>query len=542
MIFLLSTALTFLLSIKEIPIAILQQITIVLLLILVFLSKKILSAHSWGVTNTFKLATLFLSAFLTQLFVFSTGGFYSPFLPLLHLYTLAVSFLISYQAGLVFITFSVTSLILASYLNPASLKIFQDDPATGVIYLISFVVVVPLAQLLSRNYQIKDKLVAALAKYLELGEARQETILQNVNESVVVTDKFLRVISVNTAFEKKFNVHSVDALKKDLLEVVPFAYSSGEKLAKEALLLDQLLINKTTILLKDYYVKLPSKLEKAVIQITPTLSKDGEVEQIVFVITEAKLSQDINRHPAIEQALIRQKEVGEVLKKALMDLKHPELASYAKLFAKQEEDLLTLTEIEDHPVSEVVSILDTALLCKKKFEDCQDFAKTLNVPIAFDLPKGEESELAIFDIAKDKDVLSSEWGFSHFAVPIDQKWLGIIIQKLMELAILVSSSFEKPGVSLSLERDEKEVVIKLAANSSKLDEQKLAECLTLYYGSLGQTTNLKLGSGLEGYIAKLLADELNLALSANWQDNPPQVIFSLKLAKNPQPTISQIQT
>lgn len=542
MIFFFSTALSLLLSIREIPIAILQQITIVLLLILIFLSKKILSTRSWGLTNTFKLTTLFLSAFLTQLFVFSTGGFYSPFLTLLHLYTLAVSFLISYQSGVVFITFSVVFLILASYLNPSSLKIFQDDPVTGVIYMISFVVVVPLAQLLSRNYQIKEKLAAALAKYLELGEARQEIILQNVNESVIVTDKFLRIISVNTAFEKMFNIHAVDAEKKDLLEIVPFVYSSGEKLAKEALLLDQVLINKTTIVLKDYYVKLPSRLERAVIQITPILSKEGEVEQIVLVVTEAKLSQDINRHPAIEQALIRQKEVGEVLKKALTDLKHPELASYAKLFAKQEEDLLTLTEIEDHPVSEVVSILDTALLCKNKFDDIQDFAKTLNVPISFNLPKGEQSELAIFDIAKDKDVLSSEWGFSHFAVPIDRKWLGIIIQKLMELAILISSSFDKPGVSLSLERDEKEVIIKIVANSQMLDKKKLAECFILYYGSLGQTINLKLGSGLEGYIAKLLADELNLVLSASWQDHPPQVVFSLKLAKNPKHSISQIQT
>lgn len=541
-LFFLSTFITFVLTIRQIPVAILQQITVVILIILIFLSKKIFSSGQTVLTKAIKLTGIFLSAFLTQLFVFSTGGFHSPFLILLHLYTLAVSFLLNFPSGLAFMALSVISLILASYSNVGSLNIFKDDPGTGILYMISFMVIVPLAQLLVRNYQLKDTISKALAKYLQLSESKGESILQNVNELVLTTDKDLKIISINTAFEKTFKIHTIDVEKKDLLQIISLTDSSGEPIVKEALSLDKLFLNKTTIILKDFYLKLPSKLEKVVIQISPILDKEGEVEQMVFVITEAKLSIEVNRHSSLDQAFKRHRMVGEVLKKALLDIKHPELAIFAELFTKQEEDLLTVIEIEDHPVKEVVSLLDAALVCKKKFEDSNDFAKTLNVPLSFVLPKGEESELTIFEIAKGEDVASAAFSFSHFAVPIDQKWFEIIIQKLLELSILITSSFKTPGVSLSLIRDEKEITVKITAKYFKLDDQKLAELLTQYYGTLGQSTNLKLGSGLEGFIAKILALELNLVLGVESSDNPPQLIFSLKLGKNPQHAISQIQT
>lgn len=541
-IFFLSTFFTFILTIRDFPVEFLQQILVVILLILIFLSKKIFSQGHSTLTQVVKLTGLFLSALLIQLFVFSTGGFYSPFLPLIHIYTLGISFLISYQVGIVFIIFSVLSLILASYINPVSLKLFQDDPTTGVIYFISFIVVVPLAQFLVKNYQIKDRLSKTLARYLNIYQTKEQNVIQNVNEIVIATNRDLQIISINNAFEKTFKLHTIDVEKKDLLQIISLTDSSGELIVKEALSLDKLFLNKTTIILKDCYLKLPSKLEKVVIQISPILDKDQEVEQIIFLITEAKLSNEVQRHSSIEEALKRHKQVGEILKKSLMEISHPELATYAELFAKQEEDLITVIEIEDHPIKEVISLLDVALECMSITSEMKDFANTLNVPLDFNLPKGEESEYTIFEIAKGEDATSTQWSFSHFAVPIDEKWLRIIIQKLIEVSILISSSYEKPGVWVSLIRDENEVNIKISANFSKIDDQKLDQLFLKYFGTLKEMGNLKLGSGLEGFIARVLADELNIILGVESKDNPPKLLFNLKLAKNPHLFNLQIQT
>lgn len=530
---------TFFLSIKDFPVAFLQQAIVVILLILIFLSKKIFSQGNSTLTQASKLTALFLSAFLTQLFVFSTGGLRSPFLILFHLYTLGASFLLSYQLGITFMVLSVVFLILASYLNPHSLNIFRDDPGTGIVYMISFVVVVPLAQLLVRNYQLKDTISKALAKYLQIGEAREESILQNVNEYILVTDKQLKIISVNTAFEKAFKMHTIDVVRRDLLDVIHLTNSLGEPLVKEALSIDKLLLNKTTIMLKDFNLRLVSKMEKVIVQITPILEKEGEVSQIMFVITTAKFSNEITRHTGLDQAIKRHREVGEVLKKALLNINHPELVIYAELFTKQEEDLMMLIEIEDHPIKQVRNILDVALVCQKILQSQRDFAKTVNVPLSFNLPKEEESELTIFEIAHEgTGGASTDFSFSHFAAPIDEKWFGVIIQKLLELSLLMSSSYSNPAVVLSLNRDESDIYIKIDANFSKIDDQNRDELFSLYYGSLGQTTNLKLGSGLEGYIAKVLALELDLILVTESISNPPHLEFILKLAKNPgQPTL-----
>lgn len=533
-IFLLSSLLTFLLTIRDIPVAFLQQLILLILLILIFFSKKIFSSANNLTVKLFKFIGLFFSALLTQLFVFSTGGFYSPFLILFHLYTLAVSFLLGYQSGIIFMTLSVVSLIFASYLNPKALNIFQDDPSTGLIYMISFLVVVPLAQILVKNYQIKDTIAKALGRYLQIGESREKSILQNLNELVIVTDENLMIVSINTAVEKYFRIDSIDAVNKDFLEIIPLAYTSGETIVKDALEIDKVLTDKVTYMLSDFYLKTPAKIfGRVVVQITPILDKEGNVEQIVFVITQAKLSNEINKHAGLEEALRRHKEIGNILKKALLDIKHPELVKYAELFAKGEEDLLTLTEIEDHPLKQVVSYLDVALLCQEIIEQKKEFAKMLNVPLYFSLPQGENAELIIFAMSEGDNVSSEAGNFSNFAVPIDKKWFDLIIKKLLEVSILLSSSFSSPGVTLSLTRDEKGVDIKIVVNYPKIEDDKLKEIFTEYYGSLGQTTSLRLGSGLEGFIAKLIADESDLVLGLESKKDPGQLIFTVKLEKNP---------
>ena len=532
--FLLSSILTLYLIYQKASIVSLQQITVVILLVLILFSRFFFAKTTTKLGTSFKLLTLFLSAFLIQIFIFSTGGFYSPFLILFHLYTLGTSFLLNLQSGIIFLIFAVAGLVVASLISLDVLNIFQNDPGTAAIYIVSFIVIIPLAQLLVKNYQLKDAVSKILEKYLKIGESRERSILRGLNEMVIVTDSSLGIISINNAVEKLLRISSEEIAGRQLLQAIPMRDSLGNPLTQEKLSIDKAIVNKATYYIQDIYLTTAVRQSgKMVIQVTPIKDEKGGVEQIVFVLTEAQLSSGIFKHPNLEQAIIRHKEVGENLKVALMDARMPDLVMKEQLFTKSEEDLLTMMEIEDHPIKQIFSLTDVALLCSEVVDLKKDLANEFRVPLRFELPKSKEVEMAQINIQQ-KNKLSSAAGVSGFAVPIDKKWLSLILQKLTDVAILLSSGISSPEVTIFIEEKNGVVEVIIRTNSPVISQKQLQEIFIPYYGSLAKSTNLKMGSGLEGFIAKNVADEINLIISAQYQAMPSYLTFILKLEKRPQ--------
>jgi len=211
----------------------------------------------------------------------------------------------------------------------------------------------------------------------------------------------------------------------------------------------------------------------------------------------------------------------------------PDLVMKEQLFTKSEEDLLTMMEIEDHPIKQIFSLTDVALLCSEVVDLKKDLANEFRVPLRFELPKSKEVEMAQINIQQ-KNKLSSAAGVSGFAVPIDKKWLSLILQKLTDVAILLSSGISSPEVTIFIEEKNGVVEVIIRTNSPVISQKQLQEIFIPYYGSLAKSTNLKMGSGLEGFIAKNVADEINLIISAQYQAMPSYLTFILKLEKRPQ--------
>src|SRR5437762_729826 len=94
--FVISSVIPLYLSFRRVPTNVLMQMTAILLVVLLVL---IFTQTKKKVGGWVRILMLFLSSLFVQLLVLSSGGVYSPFLIVLHLYTLGISFLFNIRSS-----------------------------------------------------------------------------------------------------------------------------------------------------------------------------------------------------------------------------------------------------------------------------------------------------------------------------------------------------------------------------------------------------------------------------------------------------------
>src|SRR5258708_330049 len=323
---LLSSIVSLLIIYNKIPTRNLQQIIALLLVFLLAILSRFLFSNS-GKINTGWLASslVFLSSLLVQLLVLSSGGFYSPFLILIHLFTLGASFLLNLPTAISFLFFSVILLFLHIKLDPNILKLFNEDFWSAVLYFISFIVIVPLSFLLMRTYHIKDTLSKILSEHLQLGKLREESILSGLSELVIVTDINMRILYVNSAVEKELGLNGPELLHKYFLEVFPLKDSDGNTATVQSLSIDSALLDKAARMVNNFYFYGKSRT-RVTIQIRPIVDLNGKLIQVVFVITEATTGTSYYpSHSSIDQARNKYLAMVDEMKKTLPLNQFPEI-------------------------------------------------------------------------------------------------------------------------------------------------------------------------------------------------------------------------
>jgi PAS domain-containing protein len=475
-----------------------------------------------------------VTTMFVQLIIISTGGLYSPFLILFHLLALGLSFLINFWASLIFL---VTSVGIVSYntfyIDPQARDNFNNDPLSGILYLSSFALIIPLARLLTRYYFLKDTILKVLNRQVKLSESKQDSLLKSVNELVFVTDVNLKIVSANESTEKTFGMTSAEMVNKLLFDVIQLKDESGNPASLESLSIDKVLEDKSTRILQGFYFDSPVETRnyKVSIQLRPVVDTEGKISQLVFVITDGRSSSFEQSHSFISGFKLHQKMLVE-------SLKNPALSPQAKKLhlnslVKTEEDLLTLLEIEDRSISEHLTYIDLAVLGKKVVLSRLSFAEDFNVKLEYRLPEGDESESSLTELTGSSAPGNVQTG-SGYGLSIDQKWAQILIEKLIELGILSAS--QGLIVKVSFRREGGMVFMTLGIPNqifSSLDNQKTL--FEQYYGDLTQKTNLYLGSGLEGYIVKRIATELRIKMDFVYLAEISQ--FNIKVQFNRDPRV-----
>ena len=521
--FFLSSLTALVLIYFKVSTTIFQQIVAVLLLILIVISRRTLFTK-------FRIAFLTLSSLLVQLLIISSGGFYSPFLILVHLYTLGASFLLKIGSAISFLVFSVLVLIASTFLNQTFLSEFKKDPGSVILYLVSFIVIIPLAQFLMTTYRLKDTLSKLLTEHIEIGEKREQSILQSLNELVLVTDIDSKIISSNDAVEKSLKVPGT-IVGSNLLNVVRLKDQNGDEATLESLSVNKVLENRATHFVEGFYLETrASKSLKVSVQIRPVTNLTGEINQIAFVITDARASLK-QTHSELEKAKQRHSSILQNLMQAIESAQLPVIKTQSILLAKAEEDILLTQELEDHPFKKTLSYQDLAEVCQQVVEKKQAFTRALKVKLQFSLPKEEVQEAAYLSL-KASNVSPKVLYPSDFSVPIDSQWLKIMLEKLIDIAALLVAGGQNSGISLSLGKlDGQTIELSLACTPAQISQVESQELFKEYYGSLAQT-NLRFGSGLEGSIAKTLSIELNLPIRV--ETAPKSLAFKVNLIKEPE--------
>src|SRR3989344_2698991 len=534
-IFLLSSAFSLALIYYKASTTNLQQIIIILLVILILSYRFIFSKSKPALASWFRPILLLLTAAMVQLIVISTGGFFSPFLIMLHLFTLGTSFLLNLPASISFLGLSLIVLTVNIWLNQTLLALSQEDPFSIVLYFISFIVIIPLAQIINHSYHIKDALSKILSENLYLGQRREESIIKGLNELILVTDKNLKILSINQAVEEVINLTSDEILGHSLLEILPIKFKDGSQATMQNLSISQILQDKTTRIISDFYLDRPGKVPTQItIQVRPIADFTGKINQFVFVLKERQLEGMYSAiHKDLDLAYRREQLVFGELKKALAQTRANSLQLRAEILRKIAEDLLIAQEIEDHPIIENISLSDVAEVCHKALQDSQGFAKSLNWTAEFKLALEETAEVSLLSLKGQKVPEAALSGVSDFGVLIDPKWLEVILEKLLEIAILLASEQKEGRVEiLPLRQGDRNINVTVISFHANVPEKVKEDLLTEYFGNLATTTNLRLGSGLEGFIAQTIAKELKVPLSVKVEQRPPSLTFLLELSKD----------
>lgn len=531
----------------KVPSTFIQQIIAVLVAVFLIINRVLSSRHEGGSSakKTFPfLVSLILvnliSAFL-QLLVLSSGGFYSPFLILFHLFAISISFMLNIWAAVGFLGFSVATLGVGTLLDSRLHSLFTGDPWSAILILLSFVAIIPLFLLISSSYRLKEAISKILSTQLrltsaqlELTKRRGESLLEGLSDLVVVTDLNLKILSLNEAAIRALKLSSAEALGQFFLDVIYLKDLNGKSVDPQFLSLGDVLENGTAHLINDLllYTKNSISPKRINLGIHPTKNLEGHIDQIVFIISNFYDDKHSNvAYKNIEKAALRHKSLLEAIKNELQEKNMRELKSKIELLGNTEEDILTATEIIANGVKSGFNLSDAANLMQHILADKKSFAEGLAVSLELRLSKEFTDQFTTLEIEEGK-LVPVAFTSQYFTALVEPRWFDILMKKILDLVILLSLKKNPAHVLVFMSYDKESVKIDVGcAYPAPVPQDFEKLLLTEFYGSLGADADMALGSGLEGYLIKTITTLMNIPLYVNYREDSQMLNFSVQLSK-----------
>lgn len=247
-------------------------IPIILMVIICYYYAK----KSWRIiTNPYdKWLFLFGGAALTELLVIATGGFQSPFLILIHLCMIALSFLFSFSIAVIFLLFAFVTIFIDMSFYQNVMTLLLHSPTMILLQVVSLLSIIPLAYLVSEHYHTRE----ILANLLRQKVNRDETIFSNLSEMIIVTDETLIILSVNDAAIKSLQHSRATLLGKPLFDVLLLKDGKNKLVTKETF--SKISSSETFTLMRS-----PSAKRTVNLQIQAIKNRQEGQHEIGFIIT-----------------------------------------------------------------------------------------------------------------------------------------------------------------------------------------------------------------------------------------------------------------
>lgn len=512
----------------------LQKSLVLPLLILLFILYRV-SVKSWSafLQSNGKWFLFLWGTILIQTLVVSTGGLQSPFLVLIHLSMIALSFLIGFGASVIFLLLSFGVLIGDISFNQNVITFLTANPGTIVLQLVSLLSIIPLAYVISQQYHIKDMLTTMLTSQVKVDQA----ILESLDELIIVTDSDLTILSVNDAVEQTLQKSRSELINKPLFSTLLLKKKNGTLATKELFFPDGNTGKEPAALTDEFTIINSPPVPNTVTIQTQTIKNDeANIHQLSFILsfTHTAPTKQHALLETIEKARAKYDALSVNLTKKLLLSEQPENQNQMLLLEKIERDIYYSQILTTYPRHGANSRIDLAKLCELLVYLEKDFAKLQHVELNFSINNFGEKDIAPLTV-ENFHVEPRQLTGPFFTVPCDVKSIELMIKKLLDICVFLASGTENPNVKLELDRKgDTSVFITVIAGTTKLNKKDLSDIYLPNYGKLYNVSNLHAGSGLEGFLVNIISNQQGIPVAVHYKEEPtPQVIFTITMKKAP---------
>ena len=473
-----------------------------------------------------------LTCLIVSFVVLATGNIYSPFLVLIHFSILGLGFFFGFWVSILFLLFSIVFLVTSAFFDPALLERVMQDPVTIVLYGVSFLTLLPIAWLLSHYYHSKDKIFNALQSQVKV----EESIMQSLQEMIFVTDRQTNVLSLNESAVRILRKGRSELLGRPLFEALFLTRKGGGLVSPEVLGIEKI-IEEKEVREFDNLLLVASELpvQGVKLTITPVVDMEGSVEQLSFVIVDKDSYGSIDERKssaAVEQARIHQEALLEDLKRKLAARGFMELWTQLLIIQKSSEDVALIQTINEHEVEAQKEVVDVSRLCSRIVALEEGYARAFGVQLTFSLVT---LGWKVSDSFQNSVVKIEESTDPFFTVRYNVRHLSVLIEKLINLSVLLSSHVVHPKIQFIIGTERSDVVVVwLKVACPEVNDEQLSNLFLQGFGEMSTWKNFQFGSGLEGYIAKTLAGHLGLTLDVRYNKDRQECVFTLQIPRDVQ--------
>jgi hypothetical protein len=273
-------------------------------------------------------------------------------------------------------------------------------------------------------------------------------------------------------------------------------------------------------------------------QIQPVKDLDSTINQISFILRDKEQNLKTNEvtNRILEKARAKLEASNEGLKKKLLEKRNTNLARDVFLLESLEADIYNAHQILEHP-SRTDTYINIAELCKQMVQLEQNFAKTFPVQLDFTIANFGMKDISPL-VTKNFPVKPDEMTGPFFTVFSDVKKMEFLLKKLLDISVFLASQEKHPYVTMTVERGQTDtVVVNVKTNCTLCKKKDVPKLFHPYYDELFEITGLRIGSGLEGFLARKIGTILGVKLEAMYESTAAQNItfactIKRKSAKN----------
>lgn len=466
-----------------------------------------------AISEILKLSVAFTSSLLLEVLVLLSGGFYSPYLFLLYLYTITIGLFFGFWSSIIFLTNAFILLTVHVFINPEISKIIQADPWFFITLILSMTVIVFLTLYLMQSYRLKNLILDSLNHKLSIANQRETSIIKGINEIIIITDKSLKVLSANTTVEHTNVFETSELTGRSLFEILSLVDEQGEKATLESLSIPQILEDKATRTISNLYLfdKQTEKKSQIMLQCQGIVDNNNQIYQFVFIISfEKNILAELLTSTELGNAQIRFRALSDQIKNSIPSNLFP-LKSKLDLLVHMEEDMLIAQELPHFNQNIDSKLVDLNDLCNQIVISKQPLALSLKTYLMFNKSSTDNS----------------------YITSVKPEPFTIMIGKAIEIGILMTTGTPDPNVKVGISQDTSSNRIKIESFCTALTPGWEHEIISKFYGpGVTKDTNIKLGSGLEGYIFSYLAKSQGIRYSFSQDKDTKIVSLVLDISKS----------